>query len=312
MTRTTRRRALIAIGAISCGVGGSVPVAASVASSEAVPIECTAPADGEHVIEVGGEERTYLTFAPPGVGAGAGPVPMAILTHGFSSGAVEFAGTSGLQTAAPAAGVLLLVPQGRGDVADWPIAEWSIDGEYLDAVLAEVIAGGCVDTARVWMGGHSAGSAFTAYYGCSRHDVIDGIVLNAAITPALCNEGTPDTYVVFGTADPLVPYEGGTFGTFELEPTTIAAGRWAARAGCTDGPVGRGIGEVVLALEWSGCVSGADIRLYSVVGGGHVWFGAVGATGPGDQSESIDSGCLLITGALADPSAPPDMTACEG
>lgn len=301
----------MAIGTVSTVVVGITPAAAGAASSEPGPIECTAPADGEHVIDVGGGQRTYLTFAPPGVGAGAGPVPMAILAHGFSSGAVEFAETSGLQTAAPDAGVLLVVPQGRGEPADWPIAEWSIDGEYLDAVVAEVMAGGCVDPARVWMGGHSAGSAFTAYYGCSRPDVIDGIVLNAAITPALCNDGTPDTYVVFGTADPLVPYEGGDFGTFELEPTTIAAGRWAARAGCTDGPNGRGIGDDVLALQWSGCVSGAEIRLYSVVGGGHVWFGAVGPTGPGNQSESIDSGCLLLTGTVADPAAAADMTPCE-
>lgn len=298
------RRTTVVLAAL-CGVLSAVALGNGTAANASTPPEapCVLPADGEHSITVDGVERSYRTIAPSTAGGAGGPVPVVVAVHGWSGSAAQFTEVTGLGEQGPAAGVLVVLPQGVGDPAGWEIPNWASDGEYLDAVLADVAATGCVDPHRMWIGGHSAGSAFSAFYACARPGTFAGVVLDSAITPTLCNESTPNVYVLFGTADPAVPYEGGDFNGFELEPTTVVVGRWADRAGCTVGPVGRGVGDDVLALEWSGCLSDRVVRLYSVVGGGHVWF-------TGDAA-SIDATCLLLTGADADPGGNPDLSGCE-
>lgn len=273
---------------------------------------CTPPTDGVHTITSGGVERRYLIRSPVARPAGQ-PLPVVVLLHGFASSAEEFSGTSGVAAAAAEAGVLLVAPQGRGEPAGWEIPNWEADRAFVDDVLDAVGATGCADTRSVWVGGHSAGSAFAAFYGCTRTDRVAGLWLNAALAPPLCGARTPAVVISHGTDDAVVPFDGGdqaaSGDTFVLDPVPDAASAWAGGARCgvaeTTGDV-----AVVAVTTYARCAAGSYVRLYTVVGGGHTWPGAPGATGIGVTSRDLDAACLLVTSAGADTAAPVDPDTC--
>ena len=287
----------------------------STTSSDALPAvtsaPCPLPANGVHSLTSGGVARTYLTQAPttPGVG----PVPVVVLLHGFNGNAEEFSAASGVATAAAAGGVLLVAPQGQGDPAGWEIPNWAADAQFVNDVLDEVGASGCAATDAVWVGGHSAGSAFAAYYGCSNTDRVAGVWLNAGLPPPLCTDRSPAVVISHGTADPVVPFGGGDQNasdqTFVLKPVPDSALEWAQMAGCqwVEGPVGQA--EVGI-MTWQGCSKGTYVRLYTIDGGGHSWPGAVSETGIGETTHALDAACLLVESARTGPANPADPATC--
>jgi polyhydroxybutyrate depolymerase len=281
-----------------------------VVSPSSAAFACAWPEDGPHSITVEGAEREYVTFRPPEVDEG--PVPAVVLFHGFASSAAAFAGTSGLQAAAPAGGALLIAPQGLGDPAGWEIPNWVNDATFVNAVLDQVAATGCLDAGRVWVVGHSAGSAFAAFYGCNNVDRVAGIWLNAGLPPPLCTDRSPAVVISHGSADPVVPYGGGDqstgSSTVVLKAVPEAANDWGATAGCltVEGPADTGIG----IRDWRRCDRGSFVRLYTIEGGGHTWPGAPGATGPGETTTLLDASCVLVALANEASPEPPSDVAC--
>jgi polyhydroxybutyrate depolymerase len=84
-----------------------------------------------------------------------------------------------------------------------------------------------------------------------------------------------------GTADRLVPYEGGGVAGSRGEVMSAAASvaHWAGVAGCVPAPVTTPLpdraprdGTTVRRTEYRGC-GGRSISLYTVAGGGHTWPG---------------------------------------
>ncbi|MFN2504732.1 MAG: hypothetical protein ABR540_11020 [Acidimicrobiales bacterium] len=92
---------------------------------------------------------------------------------------------------------------------------------------------------------------------------------------------------IHGTADPLVPYEGGhTAGgaTKDSPPTPAVVQRWAELNRCpapaatqTEGPV--------TTSTWNGCAEGTAVKLVTIDGGGHTWF----APGLGTANGAVDA-----------------------
>jgi polyhydroxybutyrate depolymerase len=78
-----------------------------------------------------------------------------------------------------------------------------------------------------------------------------------------------------GTADPIVPYQGGIESRFGEPFPAIQdwARRWAGRNGCGLDPEEiPGTGEVS-GIRYTGCDENAEVILYSIDGGGHTWPG---------------------------------------
>jgi Poly(3-hydroxybutyrate) depolymerase len=77
--------------------------------------------------------------------------------------------------------------------------------------------------------------------------------------------------LIHGTADPKVPYEGGQANNYFLS-VRDAVDAWTGWNSCptTDGPVTSPDGKVVFE-EHTGCASGSEVNLYTIVNGGHVW-----------------------------------------
>ena len=230
-------------------------------------------------------------------GGAAAQLPAVVLVHGFAARADEFVESSGIGQQADAAGVVVIAPQGQGDPPGWDVlAGFEADDAFVTQLLDRLTQSGCVDPKHVAMGGHSAGSAFTAFYGCAQPDRFTGLVLNAGLPPPLCQDATPNLVITHGTDDPVVPFDGGDqavgTATVELESIPDSAAAWAAQAGCgqpatlDDGGVG-----TASWTRWSGCSGGTSVSLAAIDGWGHAWPTA-------EAPARLDDGCLLIAAAV--------------
>lgn len=272
----------------------------------AVTDGCAPPEPGGHRLAVDDRERTYEIAVPDG-DLNPAPWPLVVALHGTGGSGSHFGDASGVAPEGSANGALVVLPDGMGDPTGWLHEDRERDLAFVDAVIDEMVASGCVDADRLWVTGVSAGSVLAARLVCRRPDVA-GAVLVAGL-PRSCDDISTDVYVVHGTADDIIPYGGGDFNGVDLATMPEVVAGWASAAGCDATPAGRGVEPDVFALEWSGCtdaVDGADgvVHLYSVVGGGHGWFT--------DGAAAVDATCLVVTGATSEPGQPPDMSACEG
>jgi polyhydroxybutyrate depolymerase len=118
----------------------------------------------------------------------------------------------------------------------------------------------------------------TTALACRASDTFAGFgpVAGGFYNALLCGRAQQRPIIIFhGTADPLVPYNGGTVLNSRGLPVQAAetvAGDWAKHNGCTSGPTETQLGTEVVRLTWNGCV--APVVMYRIVGGGHTWPGA--------------------------------------
>jgi polyhydroxybutyrate depolymerase len=291
--------------------GGSV--ATDPPGTTAAP--CALPDAGTHTIDVAGTPRTFDVF-PPSAPAEAGAVPTLVLFHGFNSSKEEMVEITGLAEQAPAAGVLLVVPQGTGSPAGWnALAGFDQDEAFTTALLEEVQAPSCIDPDDLWLAGFSAGSAFSAVFGCTHADRVTGLGLVAALAPAICPpDDTPNVVITHGTADPVVPFAGGDQAVGDtkvaLGSVSDSAANWASRAGCAAEPTTAPVGDDVTVTQWTGWTGGSTITFEVVDGGGHAWPGAVEPVALGRTTQTISSSCVLLA-AVADPALDP-LPDCPG
>jgi polyhydroxybutyrate depolymerase len=78
-----------------------------------------------------------------------------------------------------------------------------------------------------------------------------------------------------GTADQIVPYQGGASGDGETRlpvvPSWIAA--HAELNGCSPSPAELAASGKASGVLYTDCTEGADVVLYTIDGGGHTWPG---------------------------------------
>ena len=276
----------------------------SATSPSGTSLHCGAMSSGTHAIEVEGSARTFEAVVPNGLGAAQGRrrAPVIVLFHGFADTAANFLATSGIGALAADHGVIVVAPQATGSPTSWHIGQPEFgDVEFTDAVLAQIRASSCVDTSAIWLAGFSAGSAWVGVYGCSHSDGVAGLLMHSGLPPPICPAATtPNIMIVHGTADPVVPYDGGPQAvgdaSVELQSVPASAAGWASTAGC--GPVAesRAVGASTITT-WSHCAGGRTVSLQSVAGLGHAWSGGTAAPA------SLNPGCILVLHltASADP-----------
>ena len=79
-----------------------------------------------------------------------------------------------------------------------------------------------------------------------------------------------------GTADPIIPYAGGT--TWKSPTRGLSRRRqwtenWARRNRCGEKAEESSVAAHVVRLEYANCADDATVVLYTVGGGGHSWPG---------------------------------------
>jgi polyhydroxybutyrate depolymerase len=238
-----------------------------------------------------GIERRFDVHLPPGYAMGQ-PTPVVLDFHGFGSNAGQQALLTQVNPKADAAGFIAVHPEGTGLLQSWnaglccgeALDENRDDVGFVRALLDTLEEKLCVDPRRVYAMGMSNGGFFSHRLACELSDRIAAVAPVAGVLglPS-CTPARPVPVMHFhGTADPLVPYDGGSPsiwpypGTpppmFPSAPSTFMG--WATRDGCTDPePTTTYAQGEVRCATFASCRGGASATLCTVQGGGHTWPG---------------------------------------
>jgi polyhydroxybutyrate depolymerase len=244
-----------------------------------------APDDQSATFEFGGLSRTYLVHVPAGR-----PTGLVVNLHGGgSTGAQEERLTN--FDAADADGFVVVYPDGidnnwaDGRGASEPDRRGVDDVGFLAALAGKLQNEYGIDPGHVFATGMSNGGFMSNRLGCDRADVFAAVApvsgtLGAGVS---CNPSRPVAVLeVHGTADPLVPFDGGTMrgrgGTSDIVSAPAMVERWRSADGCQGTPAAEtlpstGDGTVVHRSASTPCAAGTAVVFYQVDDGGHTWPG---------------------------------------
>ncbi len=245
------------------------------------PTVALKPGDSSASLQVGGTMRSYILHVPTGY-TGATPIPLVVDYHSLGSTDSAEEGISGYSTLGDTEGFATVFPQGIDNA--WNIGPCCTTSRTVDdlgfsrALVQAVEAAVCVDPRRVYAVGYSMGGGMSHYLGCNAADLFAAIgpaafdLLEASEEP--CNPSRPITEISFrGTADPLVPYDGGASMPPNGLNVTIhflgAEGtfqKWAQLDGCTGSPSAPDSNG---CSTYSQCKDGVEATLCTKQGGGH-------------------------------------------
>ncbi len=267
------------------------------------------PGLSNRVILSGGQPRGYWLFVPQGYHPGT-PTPLVLSLHGFASSAHGQRHFSRWDKLAEKEAFCAVFPQGTGSPLRWNASSFSGAGQaddvgFIKDLLADLQRWLSIDTRRIYVNGMSNGGTMTARLASEMADVFAamGIVSGPPVDPpGGFQEGHPVPLIAFyGTADPIVKYDGGTAdttlitrlarlpahrATFSPVKPWIAA--WARRNDCGPLPESLPACGDAHSERYTGSQPASEVMFYTIAGGGHTWPG--GAPIPvGKTSHSIDA-----------------------
>ena len=243
--------------------------------------------DAPGVLVVGGLPRTYQVHVPANLDQPAGLV---INLHGAGQTGVEQAALTNYNAIADQHGFVVAYPDGidfswaDGRGASIPDRQGVDDVGFLVTLVDRLVQDYGIDRGRVFATGMSAGAFMATRLACQRADVFAAIVPVAGTLGAgfPCAPSRPVSVLeIHGTADPVVPFNGGTMlgrgGYSDIVAAPAMAQRWRDVDGCP-APV-EDVQGAVHRFTAAGCADGAEVVLVQVDGGGHNWLDASNASG---------------------------------
>lgn len=304
-------------GAASASSSTSISTTTVVPPTSAVPgatPACTpavAPTTAPQTIDSAGGARTFLVDQPEADGAAH---PILLSLHGLGGNEDRQTRYTQLGAQGVGRGYVVLTPQALGSPAMWtvPPLPGTDDVHFLEDAVAWAGANVCGDTAHVYVAGISNGASMTGGMSCRSTLTVRAMAMVAgpnAYPP--CTDRPPVPLVSFhGTADPLVPYDGGPlFGAspaaqqikpnatkITVKPAEQQLAGWAQRNGCAEGPTTTPVRGSVSEIAYTSCAGGADTVLYRIDGGGHTWPGAISANEGtlGPTTHDIDATAIIL------------------
>ena len=250
--------------------------------------------------DVDGVKREALVYSPSK--KTEGKVPLVFDFHGFGSNAKEQIVYGNFKPEADRDDFVIVAPDGQGDAG----RHFNLTGEgrlqddvaMVGALLDRVEATLCIDAKRVYATGMSDGGAMTSFLACRASDrfAAFGPVAVILFLPG-CNPPRPVAITAFmGTADPVVPFDGGPVhccggATLGAAPDSMA--KWAEHDGCTPTFSDERLGTEVRKRKWTGCHSGGDVTFFIIDGGGHTWPGSIPIASLGLTTKQIDASATL-------------------
>ena len=215
----------------------------------------------EHCLHVIGEREGFITVYPNGTGT---RLLRNVRTWNAGGGGPDYACTSGYACEA-----------GVDDVA------------YLGALLDELEREFNVDVSRIYFSGFSNGAAMAHRVGCEMADRVAAIAPVSGQNQFATNEDCAPSrampvLAIHGTDDPCWTYATSTDACADFDPrpkigVAESTDGWVTRNGCQDEgeiaplPDAAPDGMTSDVTVWGGCAGGAEVRLITVHGGGHVF-----------------------------------------
>jgi len=236
-------------------------------------------------IQVNGLTRTYLLHVPPDPEF-AKPMPVVLVLHGATQSPESAERMSGMSALADKEGFLAVYPRGTGRLPTWnsgnccgPALEKRVDDvEFIRSLLAKLESQYSVDSKRIFVTGISNGAMMSYRLGCELSDEVAAIAPVEGAQDLDCRPAKPVSVIVFhGTADRLVPFDGGTT-PFQLgpkrndTPVTDTVNFWVRKDGCATTPERQASPEVRISI-YSDCKEGTGVALCAIQGGRHMWPG---------------------------------------
>ena len=263
--------AACAVGVAGCGVR---------------PVSAASPRDLSATLRSAGMDRTYTLHVPPG-----DPVGLVLSLHGGGGTGTGQRGLTDFDTVADANHLLVAYPDGFGK--SWadgrgasPADRHHVDDVgFLVALAGKLQSDYGIAPGHVFATGMSNGGFMAYKLACERADVFAAIAPVAGTLGAgvACHPSRPvSVLAAHGTADPLVPFNGGDVrgrgGVSHSVAATGMVNTWRSADGCRGDPSTQvlpnvGDGTVVHRFDSAACTVSTEVVFYQIDNGGHTWPG---------------------------------------
>ncbi len=266
----------------SSALGAPGPATESVAAASAGCGKAPTLTSGNHTIQSGGQNRSYILRVPAGYDSNH-PYRLVFGFHwrGGTANDVDSGGTDGynwsyygLRRLADNANnsTIFVAPQGNGNGWANPGGQ---DVAFVDAMVNQIESGLCVDTTQLFSAGFSYGGAMSYALACSRATVFRAVAVYSGANLSGCNGGNqPIAYMgLHGLRDNVLPIQSGR----DLRDTFVRTN------GCTpQNPPEPANGSLThIITTYSGCRSGYPVVWAAFDGAGHDPGPIDGSTGDG-------------------------------
>ncbi|CPR11982.1 LpqC protein [Mycobacterium bohemicum DSM 44277] len=297
----------LAVSAVCAAICAASP--ALLAGCGARHVSASSARDIAGTFRADGMDRTYRLHVPPG-----NPVGLVLSLHGGGGTGVGQQGLTDFDAVADAHALLVAYPDGYdkswadGRGASPADRRHVDDAGFLVALAGRLATDYGVPAGHVFVTGMSNGAFMSNRLACEHADAFAAVAAVAGTLGAGvgCNPSRPvSVLAAHGTADPLVPFNGGEVrGRGGVSHAISARGmvdRWRSVDGCQGDPSvqplpGAGDGTLVRRFDWASCAASTEVVFYQIDSGGHTWPGGkqylpkaiIGATARGlDASEVI-------------------------
>lgn len=281
-----RRKGIIALTIVALGVYlASLLLASSIWRSDASP---AATGTKSGALDVDGRKRAYLIHVPVNFDEKRA-VPLVLVLHGGGQSPESAEWMSGMSAKADAEGFIAVYPSGtsaHGHAPTWnsgaccayAMENHVDDVGFLRALINQLEIDYPIDPKRIFSTGISNGGMMSYRLGCEAADKIAAIAPVEGAQDLECHPSAPVSVIVFhGTADHLVPFNGGTT-PFQIgskrsdTPVASTVSFWVNEDSCSSTPLHTESAEVHTD-KYSGCKAGTGVALYAIQGGRHMWPG---------------------------------------
>ncbi|MBV9255037.1 MAG: hypothetical protein JO054_12470 [Actinobacteria bacterium] len=228
-------------------------------------------------------------------------VPVVFDFHGYGSSAAQQIVYGDFRPLADRDTFLIVAPDGQGASRHFNLGGepgLQDDVAMVNALLDHVEATFCVDTARVYATGMSDGGAMSSTLACKEADrfAAFGPVAVMFYLPGCGAQRSVSMVSFMGTADPVVPFNGGRISccgnaNIGAAPDTMAS--WASHDGCNATFAEERLSSEVRRRTWSGCKNGSRVVFYIVDGGGHTWPGSIALPRRGLTTQQINASSTI-------------------
>ncbi len=239
-----------------------------------------------------GENRGATIHLPAGYD-GSSAHALVLNFHGRNSTTDQQRLLSKMDEHADASGYIAVYPEGIGNTfnAGFCCGEAQTrninDVGYTRKLVEELEAVLCIDSSKTYATGLSNGGYMVQRLACEASDIFAGFSSVAGLLAVLtCQPQVARPIVHFhGTADTIVPYNGGGFLTSASD--TMEA--WATRNGCnTSNTTVYDQGDAS-CIRYNSCPAGQNVEFCTIDGGGHTWPGGLPIPGLGNTSTDISA-----------------------
>ena len=237
----------------------------------------------------GNELRTYWTYLPSAISANA-TAPLLFVLHGSAGSGEDMIAITqhGFERIADKEKFVVVYPDALE--RRWNAQDGTADDSgFLLAIADKLAAESWIDKKRIFIAGISNGGMMAQRLACEHADRIAGLVTVAGTLPEklarVCKPSRPvPALIIHGTADPIVPWNGGPVAGFAEFGVVLSgldtAAVWTANNRCRGAAVTTTLadrdpqdGTRIRMERYADCAVGGSVSLIVVEGGGHTWPG---------------------------------------